>query len=716
VNAFSGAGRDFFRPGGLLAQVMADRYEYRPEQDRFGTGVAAALALPEAILLVECGTGVGKAQGYLGPALLAGQPFLVAPSTKSLQMQLTGPGGDLETVARAVEPVVGRRPTWVVLKGIGNSLCERNWAAAQARPGFAEDADRAEWLRLGAWRRETPDGDLEALSPPLPAALREEVTTSAEDCDGPECAFAADCHVLKARERARSADVVVVNQALLLADRVVRLRSAGKARLLPDVRVAVLDEAHALIETARGGLGDVVRTSYGDSVERRLRRLSGGDPSWRGAARPLALALARWQDALEADLAAQEGPARSAGAGAAPLVLGDERARAAGAVREATALAAAVTAQGEALRRAGRDDDVQAAARAWLRQGRALQEAAAVLQAVATPLEATAAPDPDAFVRLVERAPASPHARRRAGGRAPLLLRYVRVDVSGPLRLLVWDAFPHVIACSATLTTAPTGPERFDFFRREAGVPPSRPERPVLELVEGSPFPYREHTRLYVPPAGVITADRQRERDRFHDQLAAEVERLLLAAGGRAFCLCTSVATQRALYERLVAGGRLPAHWRLFAQGITPHSREEVLGAFRDADAPAARPCVLLGLRTYMEGVDVRGPGLSLVVLDHLPFQSPGEPVFAARSRQLNRAAGGDAWGHWATLTLPTMVMAVKQAVGRLVRSHRDRGVACVLDRRLVEKGYGRHVVAALPDMPRIRSVAELESFSRRHV
>ena len=387
--------------------------------------------------------------------------------------------------------------------------------------------------------------------------------------------------------------------------------------------------------------------------------------------------------------------------------MGDERGRAAGALREARALAAAVTGQGEALRRAGRDDASQLVAQAWLRQGRALREAAAVIEAVATPLEAAGAPDPDAFVRLAERGPAG----RRPGGRAPLLLKYLPVDVSGPLRVLVWDAFPHVIACSATLTTAASGPERFAYFRRESGVPRSTAERPVLELVEGSPFAYKEHARLYVPPAGVITADRQRDRERFHDQLAAEVERLLLATGGRAFVLCTSVATQRALYERLLAGGRLPGHWRLFAQGLTPHSREEVLEAFRDEDAPAARPCVLLGLKTYMEGVDVRGPGLSVVVLDRLPFTTPGEPVFAARTRQLNRAAGGDPWGHWAPLTLPTMVMAVKQALGRLVRSQHDRGVACVLDRRLVEKGYGRGVLASLPPMPRVGALSEVAAF-----
>lgn len=703
-----GAG-DLFRRGGLLERVDPQR-EYRPEQDRFGQAVWSTFALPRAILLGECGTGVGKAQGYLGPGLLTGRQLLVVPNTKSLQMQLTRPGGDLDLVAQAVAPVLGRRPTWAVQKGFGNYLCRRDWDAAQARPGFAEDVDRPHWERLAAWVPATPDGDLETLTPPLPPDLRDAVTTVPDACDHEGCAFVGDCFVFQARARAAAADVVVGNQHLLLADRQVRLRSGGRASILPDVEDVVVDEAHALLATARGALGETFRlSSYGPSMGRRLSRLSGGDPRWRAAARPLSLALEHWHAALELDLDDQEHRTGDVGQ---PLLLGDERARAAGALREATALARLVTAQGEALQRAaGRDAAAHREAQAWLRQGRTLRQAAAIIEAVATPLEATGAPDPDSFVRLAERGPSG--RRARSGGQAPLILRYLPVDLSGPLRVLLWNAFPRIVACSATLTTAPTGPERFGFFRAEAGVPESRPDRPILELVEGSPFRFAQQTRLYVPPAGVITADRQRDRARFHDQLAAEVERLLLAAGGRSFVLCTSVATQRALYERLVAGGRLPGHWRLFAQGITPHSREEVLRAFRDDDAPAARPCVLLGLKTYMEGVDVRGAGLSVVILDHLPFTTPSEPVFAARTRQLNRAAGGDPWGHWTTLTLPTMVMTVKQALGRLIRGHRDRGIAAVLDRRLVEKGYGRTVVRTLPAMPLTHSLGEVRAFFR---
>ena len=100
---------DLFRRGGLLERVDPSR-EYRPEQDRFGQAVGSTLALPRGVLIAECGTGVGKGQAYLGPGLLAGRPFLVAPSTKSLQMQPPAPGGTWRRWPGRSRPSSGASP------------------------------------------------------------------------------------------------------------------------------------------------------------------------------------------------------------------------------------------------------------------------------------------------------------------------------------------------------------------------------------------------------------------------------------------------------------------------------------------------------------------------------------------------------------------------------------------------------------------------------
>ena len=268
-----------------------------------------------------------------------------------------------------------------------------------------------------------------------------------------------------------------------------------------------------------------------------------------------------------------------------------------------------------------------------------------------------------------------------------------------------------MVACSATLATAARGAERFAFFRRETGAPGTATggpdDAPVYELVVPSPFPYRRNARLYVPPRGAITADRQRESARFHDQLAEQELALLRAAGGRAFLLFTSRASLRAVHERLAP--HLPAGWRVFVQG--EGSRQEVLSAFRDESGASEAPPVLFATRSYFQGVDVQGSGLSLVCLDRLPFPVPSEPLYAARARQIGREVGDPLWGHWRALTLPLVVQLVKQAAGRLIRSHTDVGVVAILDRRVLEKSYGGGVLAALPPMPLVGALADVAAF-----
>jgi ATP-dependent DNA helicase DinG len=280
------------------------------------------------------------------------------------------------------------------------------------------------------------------------------------------------------------------------------------------------------------------------------------------------------------------------------------------------------------------------------------------------------------------------------------------VDVSAALTTLLWDGTlaPVVVACSATLATAPTGPDRLAYFKQEAGVPESTPQRPVLELVEDSAFDWQRNARLYVAPPAAIPADRRRDRDAFDAQLAAEVARVLLATGGRALVLFTSVLSMGAVAERVAP--LLPPAWRLFLQGTAP--RSAILDAF---NAPERPPVVAFVTRGWWEGTDIRG--LDAVVIDRLPFTPPDDPLHAARRRQMEHLTG-DRWAGWERVSLPEMVLALRQGVGRLLRTRADRGIVAVLDARLLTSAYGRRAVAALPPMLRARSLAELQTFSRR--
>jgi len=132
----------------------------------------------------------------------------------------------------------------------------------------------------------------------------------------------------------------------------------------------------------------------------------------------------------------------------------------------------------------------------------------------------------------------------------------------------------------------------------------------------------------------------------------------------------------------------LPSDWPLLVQGRAP--REQLLRRFR-----ASGRAVLLGTASFWEGVDVQGSALRLVIIDKLPFASPEDPVVRARIEHLE-SQGGNAFRDY---QLPEAVLALKQGVGRLIRSEQDRGVVVVCDPRLHRRSYGRVFVASLPPM-----------------
>ena len=141
----------------------------------------------------------------------------------------------------------------------------------------------------------------------------------------------------------------------------------------------------------------------------------------------------------------------------------------------------------------------------------------------------------------------------------------------------------------------------------------------------------------------------------------------------------------------------------LLVQGEAP--REQLLRTFRDAGN-----AVLLGTSSFWEGVDVKGDALRLVIIEKLPFASPDDALTRARIEHL-KATGGNAFREY---QLPEAALALKQGVGRLIRSESDRGVVVICDPRLVDKPYGRVFRDSLPPMPVTRAAHDAEKFLRR--
>ena len=223
-----------------------------------------------------------------------------------------------------------------------------------------------------------------------------------------------------------------------------------------------------------------------------------------------------------------------------------------------------------------------------------------------------------------------------------------------------------------------------------------------MGLVDGataawdSPFDYARQALLYVPEG--MPEPNSAE---YTQAVVAAALPLIRAAGGRTFCLFTSLRAMRAAHDMLKeAFKRDELDFPILVQGDGP--KNELLERFRKLGN-----AVLLGSQTFWEGVDVRGPALSVVVIDRLPFAPPDDPVLAARIDWLNRN-GRNAFMEY---QVPEAVITLKQGAGRLIRDETDRGVLMICDPRLISKPYGRRIWQSLPPMRRTRSEVEAVAF-----
>ena len=270
---------------------------------------------------------------------------------------------------------------------------------------------------------------------------------------------------------------------------------------------------------------------------------------------------------------------------------------------------------------------------------------------------------------------------------ARIVLCQEPAEVAGFLQETLWAATRTVVCTSATLATG----QRFDYLRRQIGAP----QENVLQRIIDSPFDYPKQAMLYTPHG--LIPDYGEGEQAYTQKLAGEVERLVTASRGRAFVLCTSMRRAEQLFEALEP--RLP--YTCYCQGAA--SRNELLDRFRDDPEGA----VLFATKSFWEGVDIPGEALSLVIIDKLPFAPHRDPVIQHREQRI-REAGGNPFNE---AMLPEAILALKQGVGRLIRTESDRGVMAILDSRLNTKRYGLQMIASLPKARRTFRFEDVAAF-----
>ncbi len=666
------ASREALSDGGALAGRV-DGFTARPAQQRLTAAVAEAIEQRE-VLLAEAGTGTGKTYAYLVPALLSGLKTIVSTGTRALQDQLYH--RDLPRVRDAL----GKGVRSALLKGRANYLCRYRMEQAKGDARFASPDQATQFQRIVAWSGRTRAGDMAELeSLPDDSPLLPLVTSTVDNCLGSDCPFWEECFVVQARQRAQSADLVVVNHHLLLAD--LALKQEGFGEILPGAQAFVIDEAHQLPELAASffgeGFGMRQIQELGRDCLAECKQTTGATAVVQGPVRALEQALRELRAAMEAL------PPRGTRYRALTLpavadgfdVLADALATLEQAMEPLAqaspgfdACLARARDLGERLGR-WRDGDAASDAFADPADGEgAVVEAVAAEGGDAGPAALAAAAARGGEVYWYELS-----ARGFRCQRTPL-------DVSAPLRQHRERSGAGWIFTSATLAVG----GGFHHVGRKLGL--FDPQT----LLEPSPFDWQRQALCYLPRQLPEPSSRD-----FGQAMLAAVRPVLEASGGRAFLL---FASHRALRE--AAAGLQGGPWPLFVQGQAP--KAELLRRFRESGNG-----VLLGSATFREGVDVAGDALSVVVIDKLPFAAPDDPVFEARLEAVRRRGGNP----FRDEQLPQAVIALKQGVGRLIRSESDRGVLVLCDPRLTGKPYGRVFMQSLPPFAVTRRVEDVQAF-----
>ncbi|BCY15203.1 ATP-dependent DNA helicase [Actinoplanes sp. L3-i22] len=600
-------------------------------------------------LLVQAGTGTGKSLGYLTPALLVEGPVVVSTATLALQNQLVE--HDLPRLATAVEPVLGRKPTFAVLKGRHHYLCMAKLehvdeeAPTDTLFDDAPAPKAGQWLgeagrigkqvvRIRKWADKTQTGDRDELDPGVDETAWRSVSMPARDCVGAaRCPYGQECFAEASRVRAREADIVVTNHSLLAVDML------SERHIIPPHKLLVVDEAHELAERVSSASQAELTPEAIERAGRRSRTLIPPAASE---------ALAEAADALTIGLA-------DVPAGRITDGLPDG-------LRQAVALLETATRAGLTGIGEVKSDDPDPVRK---------QQAKAVLDELSTTAQRLLEED-DFDVAWVEKSEIG--AGRRALVVAPL-------SVHGTLAQALYEDRT-VVAASATLTLG----GRFDTVARSLGLPvaATQGDAPAsgdgwTSLDVGSPFDYPKQGILYVAahlPRPMASG--------LPDAAGEELLKLVQALGGRTLGLFSSrkAATQAA--ELLRARTDLP----ILLQG------DETLPILVRKFREDKNSC-LFGVMSLWQGVDVPGDACQLVVIDRLPFPRPDEPLAAARSAAADAARPGSGF---VSVSVPIAAIRLAQGVGRLIRSTGDKGVVAVLDSRLeTARGYGAFLRNSLP-------------------
>lgn len=674
------------QPGGNFSRAFPN-YEYREQQVQMVSAVVRSFNERQH-LIVEAGTGTGKSIGYLLPAAFWAQQnercVVVSTNTINLQDQLVNK--DLPQLQKLLPFDV--RAT--VLKGKRNYLCTRLFQQMR-HSGPSNTDEMALYARVLLWLPETRSGDVNEISLRSPGEQMAWARLSADNdaCRMDTCREER-CPLHVARRRAEQAHLLVVNHSLLLAD------VAAGNRVLPPYSDLIIDEAHHLEAAVTDGLSFRADRRFLESLLEEVTRPRAG---------MVGDVQSRVRTALPAQVSSIiDGFAeqlRNSGSqaltrleeffGTMDYFLQDHVGRSSQ-YAEQVRLVPAIRTQPDwdHVELSWQNVDVH-----MKNVAEGLQKLAGALEEVTDSHELEDGEDLQIAVESLGRKLEEARVNLNAiisepqeemiywveAFKSRLSLHAAPLHIGPLVEQHIFADKDTVVLTSATLRTAGRGgygDVDFAYLRDRLHA------QHADELAVGSPFDYRRNTLLYL--VSDIPEPNQPGYQRYVEDAILTVGRTLK---GRTMALFTSYGQLRST-ARVIAQPLAEANVGLLVQGEGA-SRQQLLESFKNMDSRT----VLLGTRSFWEGVDVPGIALQAVLIVRLPFDVPSDPIFAARSETFESP--------FFEYSIPEAVLRFRQGFGRLIRRRDDEGAVIILDKRVLTKRYGQSFLDALPECTTIR-------------
>jgi len=693
--------RGYLIPGGRVSDLLKDNYEFREEQIRTLDEITSSFN-ENTVELIEAGTGTGKTFSYLIPSILWAirnkERVVVSTNTINLQEQLIGK--DLPVL----DDAISEEFNYSLVKGMRNYLCLLR--AETVREGQADlfgEQELDEINKLIEWSKVTDEGSLSDLNFTPDNEVWDKIAAENDSCIRAKCPYYSECFFFRHRREIASSQLLVVNHHLFFSDLAIKIATEdNQSGILPPYRRAVFDEAHNIVDTATSHFSSSV-SKYG--LLRTVRRLK--NRGKRGEIK----GLVYYSASTAMKLSGKKKDVKLIDAlYKAEEVISPRVDHIEAIINESfDLLREFIVFKKDPENKNGKNFNIRITKEMlnkeqWKNANVKFGELKTALKGLTDEIkhlmeiiEHSSEDEPETLKLLVE--------FRSIANKLDyytevidaffsvyedLNVKWVDlktrnesffstigispIDISDHLKKKLYKNLDTAVLTSATLAID----KSFEFNKSQLGLDELNR---VNELMVSSPFNFKEQSLLCIP-----TDVPELHSEDYLEKISLYLKELLFITSGNALILFTSYDLLNRVHT-IIKEELINSHINVLIQGAEP--RDKLINKFKEL-----RNSALFATDSFWEGIDVAGDSLKLVVIMRLPFKVPTDPIFEARTEYLDNQGINS----FLEYSVPHAVIKFKQGFGRLIRSKSDRGVVVVLDKRIINKSYGKYFISSLPD------------------